>query len=49
MTRNVSFYDNFKLSPQELHRDKSPKHFLPYLPTPPLGQDITQGQFLKGV
>ena len=28
-------------------------HFLPfiryYLPTPPLGQDMTQGQFLSGV
>ena len=22
---------------------------LPYLPTPPLGQDMTQGQFLSGV
>ena len=22
---------------------------LPYLPTPPLGQDATQGQFLSGV
>ena len=22
---------------------------LPYLPTPPLGQDMTQGQFLNGV
>ena len=21
----------------------------PYLPTPPLGQDMTQGQFLSGV
>ena len=21
----------------------------PYLPTPPLGQDMTQGQFLRGV
>ena len=25
------------------------KYFYPYLPTPPLGQDITQGQFLSGV
>ena len=23
--------------------------YLSYLPTPPLGQDITQGQFLSGV
>ena len=23
--------------------------FLPYLPTPPLGKDMTQGQFLCGV
>ncbi len=23
--------------------------YLPYLPTPPLGQDMTQGQFLSGV
>ena len=22
---------------------------IPYLPTPPLGQDMTQGQFLSGV
>ena len=25
------------------------RHPCPYLPTPPLGQDITQGQFLSGV
>ncbi len=24
-------------------------NFLPYLPTPPLGQDMTHGQFLTGV
>ena len=24
-------------------------HYNPYLPTPPLGQDMTQGQFLSGV
>ena len=26
-----------------------PSQTLPYLPTPPLGQDMTQGQFLSGV
>ena len=26
-----------------------PKKSYPYLPTPPLGQDMTQGQFLSGV
>ena len=25
------------------------EYALPYLPTPPLGQDMTQGQFLSGV
>ena len=24
-------------------------YYLSYLPTPPLGQDMTQGQFLSGV
>ena len=28
---------------------KNPKFFYTYLPTPPLGQDMTQGQFLIGV
>ena len=32
------------------HHDSILKHYrLPYLPTPPLGQDMTQGQFLSGV
>ena len=28
---------------------KVPGNLLSYLPTPPLGQDMTQGQFLSGV
>ena len=33
------------------NNDKSikKKHLIPYLPTPPLGQDMTQGRFLSGV
>ena len=30
-------------------RGSVPGRVIPYLPTPPLGQDMTQGQFLSGV
>ena len=35
---------------QDLSQDSGrSKQCCPYLPTPPLGQDMTQGQFLRGV
>ena len=33
---------------KESRKQETKKHW-PYLPTPPLGQDMTQGQFLSGV
>ena len=35
--------------PKALALSKITTSSLPYLPTPPLGQDMTQGQFLSGV
>ena len=35
--------------PQNLIFSLEKNNFLSYLPTPPLGQDMTQGQFLSGV
>ena len=32
-----------------LHSYSFPGHLYAYLPTPPLGQDMTQDQFLSGV
>ena len=35
--------------PYTLGKGMNPIILSPYLPTPPLGQDMTQGQFLSGV
>ena len=49
------FYQKQKNSKKFHHRNlypnkkNLPSYSLPYLPTPPLGQDMTQGQFLSEV
>ena len=40
---SISYNDNHYTT------DTSNVLVLPYLPAPPLGQDMTQGQFLSGV
>ena len=41
--------DVFQISEAELNEITLKEIAYIYLPTPPLGQDMTQGQFLSGV
>ena len=39
----------YEIKPSEVVEGEEYNNFGYYLPTPPLGQDMTQGQFLSGV